>query len=588
MKKAIFLLLILFIVFLSTNLVISQQNEEDAKFQKFLDSYFDAMWKFYPTAGTIAGYHKYNNKLEDLSSKSIEKRHEGLDKFNQELVTKIDREKLSPEIKIDHHMMVDLLDRELFKHESLLPWEYDPLFYNEIFDNCIRSLLTKDFASLEIRAKNASERLKALPKLIKQAKENLKTPPQIYTETAIKQFPAILNFYKTELPSLIEQVPAAFKTKLQEGLSKVSPALEDYQNFLQNELLARSTGNVRLGEAHRRLVRLTFENDIPLQELIARAKADYKNIRREIFLVCIPFYKIMEPKIDLEHPPANLTEDQLINATITHVFDKIKKDHPTKEEFINQIKNHANQIKSFLLEKDLVELPEENLQIEPMPPQLQGKSWIHLLTPGAYETSGSYTEQINPIPDEWEQDKVESFLQEYNNFFLYFWTVGNVYPGQFVPLYFTRTNPSFLRKMYPNKPLIKGWPLYIEEMLPKNGFGNYDLRLRLNQLKLKLRAAIDFQLEFNIHEGGMTKEQAIAYMTRGGFQTQAEAERKWNYIILNPGEAAFAYVGYQEILDMEKAYKNLKGEAFSHKEFLKKLLSYGALPIRILKKRILE
>ena len=210
MKKAIFLLLILFIVFLSTNLVISQQNEEDAKFQKFLDSYFDAMWKFYPTAGTIAGYHKYNNKLEDLSSKSIEKRHEGLDKFNQELVTKIDREKLSPEIKIDHHMMVDLLDRELFKHESLLPWEYDPLFYNEIFDNCIRSLLTKDFASLEIRAKNASERLKALPKLIKQAKENLKTPPQIYTETAIKQFPAILNFYKTELPSLIEQVPAAF------------------------------------------------------------------------------------------------------------------------------------------------------------------------------------------------------------------------------------------------------------------------------------------------------------------------------------------------------------------------------------------
>jgi hypothetical protein len=39
---------------------------------------------------------------------------------------------------------------------------------------------------------------------------------------------------------------------------------------------------------------------------------------------------------------------------------------------------------------------------------------------------------------------------------------------------------------------------------------------------------------------------------------------------------------------MEKEYKNLKGDAFSKKEFLQKLLSYGALPIRHLKKKILE
>ncbi len=77
-------------------------------------------------------------------------------------------------------------------------------------------------------------------------------------------------------------------------------------------------------------------------------------------------------------------------------------------------------------------------------------------------------------------------------------------------------------------------------------------------------------------------------MTRKGFQTQAEAERKWNQIILKPGESAYAYVGFQEILDMEKEYKQLKGESFSQREFLKKLLSYGALPIRELKKKILE
>lgn len=587
MKKTIIPLLILFLILFIPIMMISQQNEEDQKFQKIVDSYFDELWKFYPTAATMAGYHKYDNKLENLGNKNIEKRHEVLDKFNQEFVAKVDKMKLSPDFAIDHEMMVDALDLELLDHEALVPWEYNPLFYNAIFNNCMQSLI-KEFAPLETRAKNAAERLGDLPKLIKQAKENLKTPPQIYTETAIKQFPAIINFFRTELAQWVENAPAASRSKLQQNLSKAIPELEDYQSFLQNRLLPLSTGNIRLGETHRRLIRLTFQSDIPLEDLVARSQVDYKNIRREMFLVCIPYYKIMDPKIDLEKPPPNLTEDQLYNETISHVLDKIKRDHPSKEEFINQVKVNVEEIKSFITEKNLVELPEENLNIEPMPLEDQGVSWTRLLHPGAYETAGAYTCQISPIPEDWAEEHITSFLEEYNNFLLPFFTVRHVYPGPFVPLFFTRTNPSLVRKLYPNMPLLKGWPIYVEEMLPSLGFGNYDLRLRLNQLKIRLRTAMNLIVEFNVHEGGWTKEQVVAYLTRGGFQTQAEAERKWNHIILNPCDAAFAYVGFQEILDMEKEYKRLKGNAFNRKEFLRKLLDYGALSLRHLNKKILE
>jgi uncharacterized protein (DUF885 family) len=86
----------------------------------------------------------------------------------------------------------------------------------------------------------------------------------------------------------------------------------------------------------------------------------------------------------------------------------------------------------------------------------------------------------------------------------------------------------------------------------------------------------------------MTKEQAIQYMTRVGFQSGVEAEQKWNRILLNPCNAAYAYIGYQEISDMEKDYKKLKGEAFSQREFLQRLLGYGALPIRHLKTRLAQ
>src|SRR4030043_79858 len=62
--------------FLGLGLLLSQQNQEEAKFQKVMDAYLDAYWKFYPTAATMAGYHKYDDKLEDLSEKNIEKEPE--------------------------------------------------------------------------------------------------------------------------------------------------------------------------------------------------------------------------------------------------------------------------------------------------------------------------------------------------------------------------------------------------------------------------------------------------------------------------------------------------------------------------------
>jgi hypothetical protein len=589
MKKTLIPLTIVALVFMSIGILLSEQNEEDSKFEKFIKTYLDEMWKFYPTAATLAGFHKYDDDLENLSSRSIEKRHEALDSFNQEVVSKIDKFKLSPELQTDHGMIIDALDLELFNHESLIPWEYDPFFYNTIFSNCIRTLLTKKFAPLDTRAKNAADRLKELPKLIKQAKENLKTPPRIFTETAIKQFPSILNFYKNELPQLIAQVPAASKSKLESSLTKVILALEDYQNFLQNELLFRSTGNFRLGQqTHRRLIRLTYQQSIPLDELVARSKADYNNIRREMVLICIPFFKIMYPNIDPDQLGATRSEEEVRNIMIKGVMDKIKGEHVTKDEFMDQIKATAGEIKNFLLKNELLELPEEELNIEAMPLESQGISWTNLICPGLYESLSPYTSQITPFPDDWGEEQVTSFLEEYNNFLLYFWTVRKIYPGEFVPYFYTKKYPSLIRKMYPNMPLIKGWPIYIEDMLVDSGFGNYDLRLRLNQLKLYLKAVIDFQLDFNIHEGGMTKEQALAYMTRGGFQTQVEAERKWNRIILNPGDSAVPYVGIQEIMDIEKEYKQFKGDAFSQREFLLKLLSYGALPIRHLKPRILE
>ncbi len=563
---------------------IGAQTAEDAKFQKLVDGYLDGLWKFYPTASTVAGFAKYNDRLEDLAGGTIEKRHDSLDVINKDLVTKVDKTKLSPENQIAHGMFQEALDMEYLRFESLLPWEYNPLFYNDIILNSVRALLTKNGSPLEARVKSATERAKQLPGLIKKAKENLKTPAQIYTETAIAQMPGIIEFYRTEAPELV--AASAAKAAFQAESAKVVAALEDYQRYLQSELLPKSTGNFRLGDAHTKLLRLMSQGAIPIQELVARAKADFNNIRREMLIVAASFHKIMYPDIDIEK--LQKPEEELKDYIIQNVFNKVFADHAPKGEFVAKITESAAAVKEFIGQKQLFDLPPAELKIAAMPVGDRGVQWSRLVPPGAYEADGAYTFEIMPVPDAWDDAKATSFMEEHNDYFLDFLTIQKGFPGTFVPTFFTRKTGGLIPKLYPNQALLKGWPVYVEDILIYSGFKNYDLRTRLSQLKLMLKNVIDFTLELNIHEAGMTKEQAISYMTRRGFQTQAEAERKWNHILLNPGEAAMSYIGYQEILEMAQSVKAAKGAAFNQKEFIQKLLSFGAIPMREIKPRMAQ
>jgi hypothetical protein len=213
------------------------QSPEDAKFKKTQENFWDAYFKFYPTAGSLQGFTKYNDKLEDPTNGSLDKFNEILDGFNQELVSKIDKFKLSADNQIEHEMLLDFLDLEFLKLQNLIPWDYNPRLYNDLFLNSMRSLLAKNGAANIVAA---TARAKAIPGLVKRAKDNLKTPPQDYTQAAIDQMPGILEFYRTEVPKL-----SGGNAALQAEVVKAVSALEDYQRFLKSELLPKSTDERR-------------------------------------------------------------------------------------------------------------------------------------------------------------------------------------------------------------------------------------------------------------------------------------------------------------------------------------------------------
>lgn len=589
MKKTALAAVLGVMLFAGAGFLASQQNSEDAKFVKWVETYFDEYWKFHPTAGTVAGFAKFNDKLDDWSESRIEKFLDQLDKFNAELVNKIAKDKLSPDVQVDFDLVRENLDLTILRLEKIAPQQTDPLIYNDVLFHTIRALLVKNSSPLDTRLAAATARAKAIPEFVKQAKENLKTPPKEYTDEAVRQLAPLLDLYKNEIPKLVEAAGADAKAKFAAEHAKAVAAVEDYAKFIQGDLLARSTGNFRLGDAHQRIFQLTTGGSIMLNEFGARATADTTNLRREMFKVCFSYYKIMDPEFDIENPPDSLKqEQQLINKVVPHVLNKIKSNQPAKEEWLAKVKANAEAVKAFLDQTKLLDVPAELPAIEVAHAYDRDFQLVDLVLPGAYEGGGAVTLQVNPYLETLSGDAAASFLDEYTNYMLPFWTIQNVYPGSYAPAVAVLKNASFIRRLYPNIPLLKGWPLYAQDMFVYAGFNFYDLKQRLNELKLKLRALINFQVDASVHEGNMTKERAISHMMSYGLQTAAEAERNWNYIVLHPGEAAQDYIGYQEILDMEKDYKQAKGAAFSKKEFLTKLTSFGPLPLRVLKAKLLQ
>jgi len=219
MKKTATIIAVLALVACTTGVLLAQ-SAEDAKFKKFQDSFWDAYFKFYPTTGTLQGYTKYNDKLEDPSEGALDKFNEQLDAFNQELVTKIDKTKLSADNQIDAELYLDFLDLEFLKLQYTIPWQDNPLLYNDLFVSSLRSLLIKNGGS---GAASATARAKLIPGLVRRAKDNLKNPPQEYTQAAIDQMPAILDFYRMDIPKL-----SGGSSALQTEVVKAVAALEDY------------------------------------------------------------------------------------------------------------------------------------------------------------------------------------------------------------------------------------------------------------------------------------------------------------------------------------------------------------------------
>src|SRR5207249_7438254 len=84
------------------------------------------------------------------------------------------------------------------------------------------------------------------------------------------------------------------------------------------------------------------------------------------------------------------------------------------------------------------------------------------------------------------------------------------------------------------------------------------------------------------------EREAVALLTRQGFQEESEARAKWLRAQLSSTQLCTYFVGQQEILDLQAEDRARRGAGWSQRDFDERLLSHGAPPARHLRALLLD
>src|SRR5947199_10497776 len=117
--------------------------------------------------------------------------------------------------------------------------------------------------------------------------------------------------------------------------------------------------------------------------------------------------------------------------------------------------------------------------------------------------------------------------------------------------------PTLVLAVFESGPFIEGWAVYGEQMMAEQGYGGPEVKMQ--QLKMRLRAIANAILDQSIHAGNMTEKEAMDLMMKQTFQQEGEAVAKWKRARLTSAQLSTYFVGATEHLDLRAAEEKKLG-----------------------------
>lgn len=564
----------------------------DQSFYNMAERYLDDALRLHPSLATVHGYHKYDHFFEDFSKGANREKTKIYEGYLKEL-KRVEIENMSLSAQIDYDIILNNIEFNLFNLKELKPHESDPTIYHDILGFGMLFLIIQDEHSpvWPERLQSILERMKQIPNFLNTAKETLKNPSLALTQFVMEQNPANITFFEQTLLPLFDKAPR-IKEELITANEKAIHALKDYQNFLQKDLMARSDGDWRLGkDLWTKKLHLTLQSDMAPEKIIDHAWKMLAEERKKMLKVARPLHDTLFPGCKHQE-----TGDALIYAVVREVINEVSKKHSTRETLFRDVRKWVDKIKNFIREKDIITLPpdSDHFVIERTPGFLDGLAFAFFNPAPAFEPQLIKSYWISSLPKtgnpEEDKKREESYFREYNDYGLQSITIHEAFPGHYVQYHYAQNSPiaTIYKKVFPSGTFAEGWAILAEDQIYDNEYDKEDPANLLIHMKIKLRAPINAILDATLHTGSLKDEDldqwALDLMMNHGFQEEAEAMAKLRRARVTSCQLSTYFVGYLELKDILDQYKKMKGAKFNLKEFNEKLLSFGTIPPKEVKK----
>jgi len=561
-------------------------DQADAAFKALSQRWLDGWLQRNPVSATQIGEHRFDADLDDLSAAG---RQASLD-FNKQLLAELealDIAALSRENQVDALILGNQLRGDIWSTETAQAWAWDPQVYSGLAGGAIYNLMAREFAPMPQRLQSAAARMQKIPALLAQARENLDPArvPKIHAETVAKQNAGLLSLVDTFIVPNAGQLQGDARTQLDAAVEGLRKAVAEHQQWLDDTLVPNAKGEFRIGaKMYDEKLRFSLNSALSRADIRQRAEAELARVRDEMYAVA---RTVLKDKPDAPALPDAPSPEQR-QAAIEAALELAYAERPARDEVVDFAKQTLAQATAFTREKNLVSVPDDPVKVILMPEFQRGVAVAYCDSPGPLDKGLDTFYAVSPIPDEWTDEQVDSFLREYNDRMIHLLSIHEAMPGHYLEGAHSAKHPSTLRAVLRSGLFAEGWAVYTEDVMADAGYLDNDPLFRLVQLKFYLRTIANAILDQGVHVDGWSREQAMDLMTRQTFQQEREAAGKWVRAQLTSAQLPTYFVGVQEFFDLREAVEAKQGQAFDMKAYHDQVLSYGAPPVRFVRQLMLD
>lgn len=562
------------------------QQDHNAQFAALSELALRQWMQHSPISATQIGEHRYDNRIDDVSAQGIAA---GIEQTRALLAAleAIDTQQLSRDNQVDAAILRNQLEGDLFRATTLADWQWDPQFYSGLAGSAIYGLMARDFAPLPDRLRAATERMEQIPQIFAAARANLDPArvPKIHAETVARQNRGILSLVETFITPNLDQLQGDQRQRLQAAISALETAVNQHQQWLDEQLVPNAKGDFRIGaELYDAKLRFALNSQLSRTDIGQRAQAELDRVRAQMYGIA---QRVLAGRPGAPATPDNPTAQQQQQA-IEAALELAYAQKPARDAVVPDAKAALEVATAFVAEHDLMTLPDAPVEIILMPEFQRGVAVAYCDSPGPLDKHLKTFYAVSPIPEDWNDGQVDSFLREYNSRMIHLLSIHEGTPGHYLEGWHSAKHPSMLRAVLRSGLFAEGWAVYTERMMQQAGYLDNDPLFQLVQLKFYLRTIANALLDQGVHVEGWDRDRAMQLMVRDSFQQESEAAGKWTRAQLTSAQLPTYFVGAQEHFDTRAAAEKAWGKDFNLKTYHDRMLSFGAPPVRYARQLLLE